>query len=201
MRFASHVALATLLSCVFTLPVNAQDAADGATNLDQNVFMFGGQMARSHMGEMFLPIGAEYEDNYVAGAGYQHFVLELPHDIRVGYEVGAALRFGETDSAEAWAGAVIRYEGLETEDGLRLTPALTAGISAVSQTMGKEAEREAGDGRSAQVLFYLSPELSISHRDNPQTEFFWRLHHRSSGWRTLGGGSANATTVGLRHHF
>jgi hypothetical protein len=87
-------------------------------------------------------------------------------------------------------------------DTLRITPALTFGASAVTDTMGVEAEREAGDGLPGDLLFYLSPEISVSAADHPETEMFWRLHHRSGAWNTFGGGgSANATMIGIRTSF
>lgn len=196
-------ALRTTAIAVFTLflvslspPATAEPAAPG----DRNLFFFGGGLTRSHMGEMFNPFAVDYEGNIVVGAGYQHFLLELPHDLSFGVEAGLAARFGEADSLEVWAGGVMRYDGLRLGD-VTISPALTLGVSAVTQTMGREREREIGDGRSGRLLFYLSPEINLSHKSNPDLEVFWRLHHRSSAWRTLGGGSANATTIGLRHSF
>lgn len=196
-RSSLSVVFSAFLAFLAPLPAAAQQALPG----DNAVFAFGGVMARSHMGEMLLPVLVDYENNVVLGAGYQRFLWDLPYGFRVGVEAGLAGRFGEAASLETWAGGVARHDGLEFANGLRLSPSVTLGLSAVTRTMGMERQREIGDNRSASVVFYFSPELALSHRDSPETEVFWRLHHRSSAWRTLGGGSANATTVGLRHRF
>lgn len=203
------MSVARLLSvCATTLllatPAFAQSTslADAATPIDDDaIFVLGGAYSPSTFDQLFWPFNDDYESNYVLGAGYQHFFLDLDHDIRFGTEVGAAIRFGEKTTGEAWAGVVTRYDGLVIADTLRIAPSLTFGLSAVTDTMGREAEREIEEGGSSQFVFYLSPEISFSNPDHPELEAFWRLQHRSSAWGTLGVGSGNATTVGLRYHF
>lgn len=192
-----------LIAIAVAAPAFAQsDAAVIPSSEDQKIFIFGGRMGESHMGEMLNPFTAEYEDAIILGGGYQHFLSEPIEDFRVGIETGAAVRTGEETTGEVWAGLVGRYDGLVIGDTLRISPSLTFGASAVTDTMGTEAEREAGDGLPGNFLFYLSPEISISTLENPGTEVFWRLHHRSGAWNTFGGGgSANATTIGIRTSF
>jgi hypothetical protein len=72
----------------------------------------------------------DYEDNYVFGIGYQRF-HGTPDGVRVGLEVGLAGRFGELNSAEIWGGIVGRID-FELFDVIRLSPAFTFGLSAVT---------------------------------------------------------------------
>lgn len=170
---------------------------------ERKVFVFGGRMGESWMEEMLNPFTANYEDTIIVGGGYQHFVAEPVEDVKLGLEVGAAMRTsGQETTGEVWGGLVGRYDGLVINDAIRISPSLTFGASAVTDTMGVEAEREAADGLPGDLLFYLSPEISIANMDHPETEVFWRLHHRSGAWNTFGGGgTANATIVGIRTSF
>jgi hypothetical protein len=68
---------------------------------------------------------------------------------------------------------------------------------------GREERLEAESGGDATLLFYLAPELNFSLAAYPNAELFWRLHHRSGAWETLGDmdGAANANVVGARVGF
>lgn len=191
-----------LAAVVVATPAFAQFDTSPVPSEDQKIFIFGGRMGASHEGEMLNPFTAEYENAIVLGGGYQHFLVEPVENFKLGIEAGAAVRTGAETTGEVWAGVVGRYDGFVIADTLRITPALTFGASAVTDTMGVEAEREAGDGLPGDLLFYLSPEISVSAADHPETEMFWRLHHRSGAWNTFGGGgSANATMIGIRTSF
>ena len=121
----------------------------------------------------------------------------------LGIEAGLAARLGEGASGEAWAGVVGRYDGFVIADTLRITPALTVGLSVVTGTMGIEARREREVGGSATLLFYLGPELDFSLVDHPNVEVFMRIQHRSGAWETLGNlrDGANANVIGARWTF
>lgn len=195
----------------FALYVGGAVAALGADSpqmrhpgFDHAVFAFGGRVAESDILAMANPFTAEYDDNFAVGAGYQRFVLEWPRGLHIGLEAGVAGRFGRSTSAEAWGGPVVRYDGLELFGTVRLSPAVTVGLSAVTDAMdswegGNERDRD-GD---ATLLFYFGPELSVSLARYPKTEVFWRLHHRSGAWGTLGKmhGGANVQTIGVRRRF
>ncbi|WP_127143800.1 hypothetical protein [Pelagibacterium montanilacus] len=172
------------------------------TSPDRSLFVMGGPMGAEGMGGMLIPFNAEYEDAFALGVGYQHFVLEPIKALRLGYEIGGALRVGDKTTGEIWAGATARYDGFVLGDRLGISPGLTFGLSAVTDTMGVEAERQGMNGEPSNLLFYFSPEISFSDVENPGVELFWRVHHRSGAWGTLGGGSsANATMIGVRASF
>lgn len=170
---------------------------------DQRVFAFGGAFVSGNMDDALNPISAEYEGNRVLGVGYQYYFGALGAGFQLGSELGLALRVGDISSAEAWAGLVLRHDGIVLADAIRVSPSFTFGVSAVTDGIGVERDREAEHAGDSTLLFYLGPEISLSAAENPQLEVFWRLHHRSGAWGTLGGmgDTANANVVGVRWHF
>lgn len=196
----------TLLALLAVLPF-ALGAAHGAEGqADSAAFVFGGRYHTENMEDLLTfagPFGVDYEDNYVIGAGYQQFFLE-GNDFRLGVEAGIAVRMGNNVSGEAWAGAVGRYDGWVIGDSVRISPAFTFGLSTITNKMdGVEGVRADSHGSDARPLFYLGPEINLSWADNPNTEVFFRVQHRSGAWGTLSnmGDGANASTVGMRWHW
>lgn len=183
-------------------PAIAGDTVGSINPLDDNaVFVFGGRYYEETFFTGARPWGVNYENNYVLGGGYQHFWLTHPTGLRIGGEVGAAIRGGDSFSAEAWAGVVARYDGLVIGDTVRISPAVTFGLTAETAPVGIEVLNR-GDGDST-LLFYIGPEINVSLVDHPDTEVFWRIHHRSGAWGTLGNmaDGANATSFGVRWKF
>ena len=170
---------------------------------DEAVFAFAGRYTSAYFDRSFVPFSAAYENNFVLGGGYQRFFAEPLPDWHLGAEVGVALRGGVVVSSEIWAGAVARYDGFHLGENLRISPSFTFGLSAVSNPIGIEADRAQARHADPTVLFFLAPEVSLATMDNPDTEFFLRLHHRSGAWGTLGdmADGANAQVVGIRHRF
>jgi hypothetical protein len=187
---------AALLGCACATPALAQSA------VDQNVFVFGGRYIDQYFEYAFNPLGASYEDNFVLGAGYQRFVVGND-SLKLGVEVGAALRAGDTTSTELWAGPVLRADKFIKTDLVNVSASVTAGLSVATGEIGIEAQNVIDENGDNTLLYYLGPELSFSLPSNPDVEVFWRVHHRSGGWKTLGNmrDSANAVTVGLRVDF
>ena len=99
-------------------PALAQSAATtrlpapAAAPLDNTVFAMVGRLHSGDWNEAFNILGAPYENNFLIGGGAQHFVLNLPLDLRLGVEGGVALRMGEATSLEGWGGIVARFDGL-----------------------------------------------------------------------------------------
>lgn len=195
--------LLSFAAVIFVTPVFAQSSEDLADAKGKAVFVFGGRYVDDYFENSFLPFIPPYENNYVLGVGYQQFFLEPLENWRIGAEVGVAARFSDVLTGEAWAGVVTRYDGWTFgDDGWRISPSLTFGLSAITDTIGAEKDRVARASGDASVLFYLSPELSLgSTKDD--NEIFYRLHHRSGAWGTLGNlaDGHNAHVVGFRHKF
>ena len=146
------IAAIALAASVFALPVLAQDLQQA----DRNVFILSGPMGAGDMADMVNPFDVRYENAIVLGAGYQQFFGEPVDNFRVGLEVGGAVRAGsERTTGEIWGGVVGRHDGIVVGDGLRISPALTFGVSVVDGTMGSGGKDH--DGLPGNVLFYLSP--------------------------------------------
>jgi hypothetical protein len=190
--WAAVVPIALVLS---TGPAWCGPAA--ATPEMQNVFGFAGGPLK-HITD---PADG-FEDNVIVGIGYQQGWTRLDA-LMFGWEAGLAGRFGQSNSLEGWAGLFARYDIVF--NGIRVAPAVTFGLSAVTDTMaGGETERENdfGDG-DATLLFYLGPELSVGLDSLPNVELFARIHHRSGAWGTLGEmhGGLDVVAIGVRSFF
>lgn len=181
------------------------DTASGTANpydQPQSVMFFGGVMVDENMHNAANVFGADYEDNALFGVGYQIFPFRL-EQFSLGLEAGLAGRFGPNTSGEIWGGVVGRHDGFQLGP-VRLSPSFTFGISHVSNSQkGRERDHEQERDGNARTLFYLGPELSFSAETLPNTEIFWRLHHRSGAWGTLGDmhGGSNANVLGVRYKF
>ncbi|MFN7026117.1 MAG: hypothetical protein ACK4QP_16715 [Pseudorhizobium sp.] len=168
----------------------------------QSVMFFGGAMVDENMHEAANVFGADYENNALIGIGYQTLPIRL-EPFSFGLEAGIAGRFGSNTTAELWGGFVGRHDGFQLGP-VRFSQSFTFGISHVTNSQkGRERDHEEERDGNARTLFYLAPELSLSTETLPDTEVFWRLHHRSGAWGTLGGmhGGSNANVIGIRRKF
>lgn len=170
---------------------------------DRNVFAFSGRVLNTDMLGSLNVAGADYEDNYVTGIGYQRYFWRFRNS-RIGYELGIAARYGDDSTVEGWGGLTARVDDIRLLKNLFLSPSLTFGLSGVDAThAGRERREEAHHGGDARLLFYLSPELGFRTSPDARYGVFWRVHHRSGAWKTLGGmeGATNANVFGLRAWF
>jgi hypothetical protein len=178
-------------------------AAAEETDVEHSIFAFGGAMVDGDMAESANPFGVDYENHPIFGIGYQFLPYSIG-SVKLGLEAGLAGRFNGNSNAEIWGGVVGRYDAIEIANTFRIIPSFTFGISHVTGTMsGRERNNEIERDGDASTLFYLGPELSFSSVSKPELEVFWRLHHRSGAWGTLGDmhGGSNANVLGVRYNF
>ena len=197
-KFSILAGTALIISVLGSSVSSAQPVASG----DENVFVFGGPFTSDYFSDALTPWNVEYESNFFAGVGYQRFLYQYGA-FKLGVEGGLGLRAGydSPTSLEAWGGAVARLEMLELGD-VRITPSLTAGLSVVTGTIGVETERAEAIGQAVPILYYLGPEIAISHAALPEYEAFVRLQHRSGGFGTIAHiDGSNAITAGVRYKF
>jgi hypothetical protein len=184
-----------------------------------SIFLFAGRMSAGDMGTTAL-FNLNYDgkpwDNYIVGGAYQRDVWRW-RQLIFGFEVGVADRFGHykvccspllksdslLHSGELWGGGVIRSEPLLLFNTVRIAISSTVGLSATTNSIGRERGREIGLDGNARLLFYWGPELNFSHVSNPNIEFVMRLHHRSGAGHTLGKmhEGYNAWVGGFRFRF
>lgn len=178
-------------------PIQAQSPRD---TQDETVFVFGGPLTSGYFSDAIQPWQWELEGNAFAGVGYQRFFHHY-QSFQLGVEAGLGVRIGEPVSGEVWAGAVARLTEFEVGP-INITPSITGGLSVVTDTIGAERVRTEAAGESAALLFYLAPEIAVSHDDHPEWEAFGRIQHRSGGFGTIAHiDGANALTLGLRYKF
>lgn len=193
--------LGAALLCAALAPAAGADTGSRADS-SRNLFVLTGRLMDDSMFDSLDILGGKYENNRVAGAGFQDYFWKN-HVVRLGYEGGGALRYGQADTVEVWAGLVARFRGHDLTRRLTVTPSVIFGLSLVDAAHpGRETRQtETYDG-DARLLFYLSPEIEFSGGDHGWS-LFWRLHHRSGGGGTLGNmrGASNANVVGLRKSF
>ena len=199
MRFLPPGALFALASLCLVQPAVA-DPTDQPSN--QNVFVLGGQFTTGHFEDTFRFWEDHYEDNFFGGVGYQYFFYNYTGGFQLGAEAGLGVRLGDQSSAELWGGLVARYDSLIEVGGFSVSPAITFGLSAVTNTIGIETERAADIHGGAPILYYLAPEVSIAHEAFPNLELLARVQHRSGGFGTIAHiDGSNAATIGLRYKF
>jgi hypothetical protein len=162
-----------------------------------------GQYTTGSTGESANPIKVDHEENYLLAAAYTREFWDMGWRFHLGGESGLASRFGEGLSLETWGGLAIRHRGVTFGNWLTISPAITAGLSVVTETIGKEAAREDSRDGDATWLFYLGPEVAISLPKYPRWELVYRLQHRSGADGILGGLAEghNANTLGVRWRF
>lgn len=200
MNIAARLPLAAMIALVATPSLASEDMT---LQTSEAIFGFGGVLTKEDMLKSAALIPVEYERNAVLGGGYQFYPYHIGN-VKLGGEIGVAARFGKGFTGEVWAGPVARYEQIRLGERLFITPSFTAGLSLVTDAQrGREREQEIKDDGNANVLFYLGPEINVSFSEDSPTEFFWRLHHRSGGGKTLGNmkGATNANVFGVRYKF
>ncbi|EGP56214.1 hypothetical protein Agau_L101906 [Agrobacterium tumefaciens F2] len=200
MNIAPRLSLAAMIALAAAPSLASEDMT---SETSEAIFGFAGAMTKEDMLKSAALIPVEYERNAILGGGYQFYPYSIGN-VKLGGEIGIAARFGKGFTGEVWAGPVARYEQIKLGERLFITPSFTAGLSLVNDAQrGREREQEIKDDGNANVLFYLGPEINVSFSEDSSTEFFWRLHHRSGGGKTLGNmkGATNANVFGVRYKF
>jgi hypothetical protein len=161
-------------------------------------------------------------DNYIAGAAYDRDLWTLGFGFELAGEIGIADRVGHyrqccnpivttsslVQATEIWTGLQLRYAGVVLFDRVRIGGSVTLGLSAVTNSIGAEEQRQIQGPGDAGLLYYFAPELTFSTRDLQNIEFYLRTQHRSGGKElsvlpTLGNMAEgyNATVVGIRYRY
>jgi hypothetical protein len=191
------------------------------SNLRQSVFGFVGRTDSGNLGSTFVyGYGAPeriFYDNFIVGGAYQRDFFQFNSGLLIGAEVGLADRFGHysiccdtivysnsvVQSAEFWAGASFRTNGVALFDAVKVSPGFVFGLSFISNPIGQEGEHEIVHQGSAKMLFYLGFDLAFALARLPDTELVFRIQHRSGAYGTLGAMKEgnNANVIGIRQRF
>jgi hypothetical protein len=175
----------------------------GVSPPSNSVLIFGGQYTTENMENSLNPFSARHENQRIVAAAYQHDFYHAPNELIVGAEIGAGYRFGLGNSEELWAGVSIRHEGFVLFGLVRIAAGITMGLSAVTNTTGIEAQRQAIDHGNGHLLAYLGPELTMALQQYPNLELVYRVQHRSGAFGLIANyvEGANANVFGIRYRF
>ena len=197
--------LVLALALPLAAPAHSSDPGAGLSSADRNVFFFGG---RFHSASFYVSPwvwSLPYDNAFFVGAGYQQFFFRSDWNFSIGAEVGFGGRYDLDGPAslEAWGGMVFRHDGVVMFDTFRLSPALTVGLSAATDTVASETGRTEKIGYDGKLLVYLGPELSVTPLDNPNIEGFFRVQHRSGAFGLIVDGlnGSNSVNLGVRLKF
>jgi hypothetical protein len=188
---------------------------------EYSILVFGGRLSSTDIYStallnLFRDSNTQQYDNFIVGVAFQRDIWRWRGFV-IGAELGLADRFGKykvccdnivrssslLHSGELWGGVVLRHEGDLLFDAVRIGAGLVGGLSAVTNSIGREREREITQDGNARFLFYLGAEFTLATPSLPDLELVVRLHHRSGASGVLGGMSEgyNASVYGVRWRF
>lgn len=176
---------------------------------DIDVLFFGGVMTDGDFpGWSMVPLAAPLEEEYLIGAAINREFADLGKGFHLGGELGVAGRFGDSTSAEFWAGPSLRHDGFKVGP-VQVSFGLVMGLSVVTApTELEQSVEDSNPGGDATLLYYLGPEIAVTFDRYPNLEFVFRTHHRSGAKNlsylpTLGKmpDTSNANIFGVRTRF
>jgi hypothetical protein len=132
----------------------------GETPRRNDITIFGGPFVKNPFGGALQVFGADYTQNYLLGVTFGRDVDDLGAGFLLG-GVAGAVRFGTDDdtSGEVWAGVRVKHQSLVIGD-VAISPAFTAGFSAVTGETEIEKRREQQRDGDASLLGFLGPEYA-----------------------------------------
>ena len=163
--------------------------------------LFAGHLTSNNWDELFSVNEVDWVDSYFLAAalsqrlgGYQDLLS---------YEVEGQLvrHFHLQNNWEFNALGVLRWEPFWWDDWLDTSLAYGLGFSYATEK--PVVEREKAGKTTARFLVYWMLELAfVPYAKRPDIEWFFRIHHRSSGYGLLAEeGGSNALATGLRYSF
>jgi hypothetical protein len=172
--------------------------AAGAGAAERTVLVFGGAVTLNDAGELVSAHNIEYADATIFGvAGGLRWDLGHPR-FRFSMEAQLARYFGSQESWEVnLVPAMIHYV---PRNGIGPLESLGFGLG-FSYASDPPAVEIARGEETTQEKWYWALEAAFES-GNPDREWVLRIHHRSTGFGSVGDGrSTNALVMGLRQSF
>jgi hypothetical protein len=170
----------------------------GAAAMERTVLAFGGPVTLNDVAQVLTFDGVEYADATVFGvAGGLRW--DLPHPrFRFSMEAQLARYFGSQESWEVnLVPAMIHYV---PRDGIGPLESLGFGLGFSYASEPPAVELARGE-ETTQEKWYWALEAAFES-GHPSREWVLRIHHRSTGFSSIGSGrSTNAVVMGLRQSF
>jgi hypothetical protein len=138
---------------------------------------------------------------YLLSGSYNRRLTTVLNHLDIEVEGGLGRRFGDNNSAEAYAALGLRWRAFPWDDFLTTSFAVyPIGPSYVANLSSAEVSK---DGRSANWLNFFSIELTVAAPSMPELEVLFRLHHRSGVFGLINGSTngADFLSVGARYRF
>jgi hypothetical protein len=171
----------------------------GAAAMDRTILLFGGFATLNDFGEVLAVAPIDSAETGLVGVA-PGLSWDLP-DPRFKFSVEAQVvkYFGYQDSWEVnLVPAMIRW--FPTDTPVVESWGFGLGWSYASEPPANEARREA-DGETTRQKWYWAFEVAFD-TPRPDRDLILRLHHRSTGFGSIGEGrSTNALVLGLRQIF
>ncbi len=169
---------------------------------DNGIAILGGVFSSDVFSDIVLsPWDTRTERIYLLSGSYNRRLTTVLNHLDIEVEAGVGRRFGDNNSAEAYAALGLRWREFPWNDYLRTSFAVyPIGPSYVANLSASEVSK---DGRSANWLNFFSIELTFAAPAKPQLEAIFRLHHRSGVFGLINGSTngADFLSVGARYRF
>ncbi len=169
---------------------------------DNGIAIMGGIFSPDVFSDIVLsPWDTRTESIYLLSGSYNRRLTTVLNHLDIEVEGGLGRRFGENNSAEAYAALGLRWRQFPWNDFLTTSFAVyPIGPSYVAKLAPVEVSK---DGRSANWLNYFSVELTFAAPSMPELEVLFRLHHRSGVFGLINGSTngADFLSVGARYRF
>jgi hypothetical protein len=181
-------------------------AAEPVTSLprDNGVAILAGIFSSDVFSDIVLsPWDTRTESIYLLSGSYNRRLTTVLNHLDIEVEAGVGRRFGDNNSAEAYAALGLRWREFPWNDYLRTSFAVyPIGPSYVANLSASEVSKDK-DGRSSNWLNFFSIELTFAAPSMPQLEAIFRLHHRSGVFGLINGSTngADFLSVGARYRF
>ena len=175
---------------------------EGAPRRDNGVAILAGIFSPDVFSDIVsTPWDTRTDSIYLLSGSYNRRLTTVLDHLDIEVEGGIGRRFGDNNSAEAYAALGLRWRQFPWNDFLTTSFAVyPIGPSYVANLSPAEVSK---DGRSAHWLNYFSIELTFAAPSTPQFEVLFRLHHRSGVFGLIEGSTngADFLSVGARYRF
>ncbi len=169
---------------------------------DNGVAILGGIFSPDVFSDIvFSPWDTRTDSIYLLSGSYNRRLTTVLNHLDIEVEGGLGRRFGDNNSAEAYAALGLRWRQFPWNDFLTTSFAVyPIGPSYVANLSPAEVSK---DGKSSNWLNYFSIELTLAAPSTPQLEMLFRLHHRSGVFGLINGSTngADFLSVGARYRF
>jgi hypothetical protein len=197
-------ALALVLGFLAGVRPGMATEPQNAAPRDNAIAILGGIFSSDVFSDIVLsPWDTRTETIYLLSGSYNRRLTTVLNHLDVELEAGIGRRFGDNNSAEAYAALGLRWREFPWNDYLRTSFAVyPLGPSYVANLSASEVSKDK-DGRSSNWLNFFSIELTFAAPSMPQLEAIFRLHHRSGVFGLINGSTngADFLSVGARYRF